>query len=161
MSTQRRTDRVTTSAAGSGSFLDPPTYPTHDYGIELDTNRPPEDRGWASLTSAVDGGHDWLHPDTVADAKRILEAWRRPAIDNPEIQDWIAQVLGYFRHCYCGLTDTRWNVSDLIIDDRNPLENIDDHAGVHLIRKFYPDFTPTAEDFQRSYWGTKPEQVPA
>jgi hypothetical protein len=28
------------------------------------------------------------------------------------------------------------------------------HAGVHLIKKYYPAYKPRAEDFERARWGT-------
>lgn len=159
----KRTDRVTSAARGSGSFLDPPTYPTHSYGIELDTNRRPENRGSAGLTAALDEGNGYLSPETRAEARRILDVWQPPALDSEEISDWVAQVLGYFRNCYRGVDAGpygrgEWAAESLQIEpETDPVLNADLHAGVHHIRKFYPDFVPTAADFERAYWGTKPE----
>lgn len=32
-----------------------------------------------------------------------------------------------------------------------------DHAGVHLIRQYYPEFTPGPEHFAEAHWGTRKE----
>lgn len=158
-----RTDRVSREAAGSGSFLDPPTYPTHGLGILLDTNRKPENRGWCSLTVVLEheDEYGWISPETRAEARRILEAWEAPPIESEPIRDWIHQVLGYFRACYKGPDGPRgpWAAEALEIDhERDPVAHADDHAGVHLIRRFYPDYVPTTADFERAYWGSKPEK---
>jgi hypothetical protein len=33
---------------------------------------------------------------------------------------------------------------------------IERHAGVNCIRKFYPDFVPTPEEWADAQWGSKP-----
>lgn len=104
-----------------------------------------------ALTSAAE--YDWTDAGVRAEAKRILDEWDRPSLDSPEIGDWIAQVLGYFRRCYRG--PEGWNAADLTIDDRDPMTSIDTHAGVHLIRKFYPEYDPSPADFAGAYWGQK------
>lgn len=38
------------------------------------------------------------------------------------------------------------------IRDRDPLEWIEDHAGVRLIRNYYPNFYPTREHFDNAKW---------
>lgn len=69
------------------------------------------------------------------------------------------QVLGYFKECYVGQDkqgSPSWNVSDLHIDAAiDPIINADNHAGVHMIREYYPEFVPTAEHFKSAYWGSK------
>jgi len=134
-----------------GSFLDPPTYPTHFYSVETDLNRPRKYRGCMSLTFAVKC--EWLHDITKQKAKELLDSWQRPPIDRADIQDWIHQVLGYFHHCYKGKS---WKAEDLIIDsERDPIEHQDEHAGVHWIRRFYPEYRLTKEDLEKAYWGSK------
>lgn len=110
-----------------------------------------------SLTYALTA--EYLEPSLRLHAKRILERWEAPAIESPEIQNWIAQVLGYFRGCYQSDSGS-WNASDLLIDTKiNPVANASRHAGVNLIRKYYPDFAPTVAHFSMAYWGTKPEAI--
>jgi hypothetical protein len=112
------------------------------------------------LESAVDC--EWLDDNTRAAAKAMLDEWaaNKPALSDPAVQEWVLQVLGYFRGCYRNPDMSgveQWNVSNLKIDSRDPMANVDDHAGVRTIRHYYPEFTPTAEHFAGAYWGTKPE----
>lgn len=146
---------------GQGGFLDPPDYPSHSYHVETDLRRRPQNRGAMSLTYAVEDA-PWLDPDTKREAKALLDKWKtnRPPIDSPKVQDWIHQVLGYFKNSYGrsrpGTPEReRWHVQNLSFEDIDPVLNADLHAGVHLIRRFYPEFTPTREDFERAYWGKR------
>lgn len=145
--------------SGMGGFLNPPTHPEHTRSVETDLRRRPENRGSMSLSCAVDC--KYLDDATRAAARTVLNSWQRPALDSAEVQDWIRQVLGYFRGCYRNPEKPesgQWDASDAIIDSkRDPLANANDHCGVHLIRKYYPEFTPTAEHFSGAYWGKKPE----
>jgi hypothetical protein len=114
-----------------------------------------------SLTAAVKS--EWLVDDIRAEAQQMLDYWQetKPSLEDAEIKDWIAQVLGYFRNCYKGQDDGEygrgpWSAEALIVDaSRNPLPNADDHAGVHYIREFYPEYTPTKEDFDAAFWGAR------
>jgi hypothetical protein len=141
--------------SGMGGFLNPPTHPEHTMSVEIDLRRRPENRGGMSLSSAVES--EWLADETRAEAARVLRHWQRPALDSPEVQQWIAQVLGYFANCYrnpAAKAGEEWNASNLIIDrERDPVASADDHAGVNLIRKYYPEYAPSAEDFARAKWG--------
>ena len=68
-------------------------------------------------------------------------------------------MLGYFRGCFNfhPENETGWHAGNLTIDSGvDPLENADFHAGVHLIRRYYPEFQPTREHFLQAYWGSKP-----
>jgi hypothetical protein len=146
---------------GLGGFLDPPTYPTHTKSVEFDLRRRRENRGYMSLSSAVES--EWLDDAVRAFAKQILDDWVRPPIESPKIQDWIRQVLGYFKNCWKGEGSEPqcWQVSNLVTLEKDYLPGrigLLDHAGVHLIRKFYPDFLPTEAHFTEAYWGTKPEK---
>jgi len=146
---------------GMGGFLNPPTHPEHSYSVETDLRRRPENRGSMSLETAVTS--EWLDVGTRAAAKRLLTSWERPPLESAEVQEWIHQVLGYFKGCYCGPQDgeDKWNASNVrIMPGADPVLNADIHNGVHLIRKYYPEFKPTAEHFARAYWGTKPEVKP-
>jgi hypothetical protein len=147
---------------GMGGFLCPPGHPEHSYSVETDLRRRPWNRGRMSLSCAVDC--EWLDPVTREQAKVKLGLWYdygRPCLGLPEMQDWIRQILGYFRGCYRNpeAGAEQWNAGNLIIDqDRNPLDKPEDHAGVNLIRRYYPEYAPTAEEFAGAYWGKKPEK---
>jgi hypothetical protein len=146
---------------GMGGFLCPPGHPMHHQSVETDLRRKAENRGCMSLDSALEC--EYLDDVTKAVVRTVLNTWEhnKPALDSPEIQEWILQVLGYFKGCY-NLTpenDLGWYAVHLTIDGRlDPLAHARFHAGVHCIRKYYPDFQPTAEHFARAYWGTKPEK---
>ena len=88
------------------------------------------------------------------------------SIDSKEAQDWIDQVLGCFRDCYRNPKlkgEAQWYASNIIIGSKeslfynDPMKRLDDHCGVHHIRKTYPNWTPTKENFTRVYWGKKPQ----
>jgi len=150
---------------GMGGFLNPPGHPEHTRSVETDLRRRPENRGRLSLSYAVTC--EWLDAGIRARAKAILDHWQtndRLCLGLPEMQDWIKQVLGYFRGCYVGQDkqgNPSWNADSLRINkDADPVLNADLHAGVHFIRKYYPEYVPTAEDFGGAYWGTKPEGKP-
>ncbi|HEY5657143.1 MAG TPA: hypothetical protein VIY27_05095 [Myxococcota bacterium] len=146
---------------GMGGFLNPPTHPEHHLHVETDLRRRPENRGGMSLSAAAEC--DYIDPRARAEAQRRLAKWEPLPIDDPAIVDWVHQVLGYFRGMYQGLRGpvppgTEWHVENLFSDpERDPVQSADSHAGVHYIRKFYPEYMPTAEDFAGAYWGTKPE----
>lgn len=150
---------------GTGGFLNPPTHPEHEWGVETDLRRKPENRGSMSLGQAAKS--TWLDEATRNAARARLIAWSvsRPALDDPRIQDWILQVLGYFHDCYKGEGPECWHADKLRIlppqvpngwgEYPPPPPPVDEHAGVHYIRKFYPEFTPTGKQFARAYWGKK------
>lgn len=155
--------RVT--SGGMGGFLCPPGHPEHSYHVETDLMRRPENRGGMNLSSAVES--DWLEedaPEARNAARALLLAWEceKKPIADPEVQDWIAHVLGYFRGCYKGPGNEPecWHASDLHIHqgaDTLPGADWRKHAGVHLIQNYYPDYKPCADDFARAYWGEKPK----
>jgi hypothetical protein len=142
---------------GMGGFLNPPTHPEHNWSVETDLRRRPENRGRMSLSAAVES--KWLEPAAKASAQRKLESWKRPALESVKVQDWIIQVLGYFRDCYYNPEHGAegWHAGKVMIDhERDPMAWVDHHAGVRLIRKYYPEFVPEREHFKQAYWGTKP-----
>lgn len=142
---------------GMGGFLNPPEHPEHTFSVETDLRRKPENRGMMSLSAAVDS--DWLDPVTRVKAYRLLQAWRESRINlhMSDVREWIHQVLGYFRNCYKGQAgDQEWYAGELRISaDTDPILSADLHAGVHLIRKYYPEYTPVKADFDGAFWGTK------
>lgn len=134
---------------GMGGFLNPPTHPEHSHSVHSLYG----DTFSMSLSAAVES--DWLDDETKAAAKRMLDSWARPDIESPAIRDWVHRVLGYLQGCYQG-DNGEWDASKLIIDQgRDPIANVDQHAGVHMIREYYPDYQPTVEDFKLAYWGTR------
>ena len=143
---------------GMGGFLCPPGHPMHKQSVQIDLRRRPENRGSMALDYAVES--PTLDDATRAVARTILATWERNklALASSEVQDWILQVLGYFAGCYnLSGEESGWDAGKLTINkDANPVLNADKHAGVHLIRKYYPDFQPTPEHFFQAYWGTKP-----
>lgn len=141
--------------SGMGGFLNPPTHPEHTLSVEIDLKRKPENRGSMSLSAAL--GADYISPSMKSRIADIFAKWEenKPSIDSPEIKDWIAHVLGYFKGCYQGVNGS-WNAGELVISKEiDPIANQDKHAGVHLIKAYYPDFIATAEDFKNAYWGSK------
>lgn len=153
----RKLDAI--APGGVGCFLDPPNYPTHSAHVQTDRNRRKENRGMVSLTYAAECA--WISADTRGRAAGMIKRWHAnpPAIDSEFVRRWVSQVLGYFRNCYIGAGGSR-NVafadwSDLVIDsERDPMADPGSHAGVAFIRDFYPDFTPSAEDFASARWGS-------
>lgn len=148
---------------GMGGFLCPPGHPMHDYRVETDLRRKPENRSMMSLQAAVDC--EWLDDAARGDARTILAAWEanKKPLDSPAVQEWILQVLGYFRDCYCrsdGSREDDWHTDNLVIPGQRGQSNkplpVERHAGVHCIRRYYPEYKPTAAHFAGAYWGKKP-----
>jgi hypothetical protein len=140
--------------SGMGGFLDPPTYPTHAQSVHSVY----DDTFSCSLPSAASS--EWLDRETATEAARIIANWQKPPIDSPEIRDWIEQVLGYFANSYSLDGKTR-NIDKSETKKGNPFKiGVNRHLGVMLIRRFYPDYTPTQTDFKNAYWGDK-KQVSA
>jgi hypothetical protein len=142
--------------SGCGGFLSPPTHPEHTISVKTYDARG-TGVGCMSLTTAKDC--DYIPAQVAEHAAHILAEWERPSLESAEVRDWVARVLGYFANCYRNPDRSgheQWHASHLLIVRRNPLDHVDDHAGVHLIRHFYPEYVPTAEDFAGAYWGTKP-----
>ena len=144
---------------GMGGFLCPPGHPAHSRHVETDLRRKPENRSTMSLEYAIDD--TTLDGTTWAEVNAILKHWEanKLPLDSARVQEWIFQVLGYFKDCY-NLTpdvETGWHAGNVTISKRiDPMELADYHAGVHCIRRYYSDYKPTAEDFAGAYWGKKP-----
>jgi hypothetical protein len=152
MDTQAK-ERGRVVLSGMGGFLNPPTHPEHTHSVETGRRSNPD--CCMSLTSAVES--EWLDDGTRLAAKTLLDSWKRPAIESPEVQDWILQVLGYFRNCYKGdgPEPECWHAGKLrIINPNTEALPSEIHAGVHLIRQYYPEYQPTRADFEAAYWGT-------
>lgn len=146
------------TSQGAGGFLNPPTHPEHTVCV-LTRGARRSDPGFMSLSCAAEC--DYITPATRTKAQRILDEWQPLPVDHPEVQEWVLQVLGYFRNCYrgYGAEPECWHVRRLhMLGAKDPVPSADDHAGVHFIRKFYPGYAPTDEDFKNAYWGTKPTE---
>ena len=150
---------------GMGGFLTPPGHPEHTTSVELDLHRRPRDRGGMSLSSAAEGKNflpgEWIDPETRAEAKNILEDWhktKKPLTD-PEVQDWVHQVMGYFKGMYAAPDEKgedKWNVSRLLYQpELTPVVDQDRHAGVNFIKKYYPEFKLEDSHVKNAYWGKK------
>ena len=136
---------------GMGGFLNPPTHPEHDWSVE--SIRKGASDFSMCLSSAIDC--QFLDSDTKKKAKELLKSWKRPALKDQRIQDWICQVMGYFKNCYQGENGS-WTAGDLKIDSKiDPISNQNIHAGVHFIRKFYPQFKLKEKHIKEAYWGEK------
>ncbi len=159
-----KTEKGRIVGRGMGGFLNPPGHPEHTHSVETDLRRRPENRGGMSLSSAVEC--EYLDRATRRAARLMIYGWdkKKPGIENPahpELREWVYQVLGYFRGCYQGPGHETecWNADKLMIHkgaDTLPGADWNKHAGVHLIRKYYPEYEPKMADFERAYWGTKP-----
>jgi hypothetical protein len=143
---------------GAGGFLNPPTHPEHNYSVETDLQQRPEDRGSMSLSYAV--SCEWLDSDTRRAAAKMLKDWQKnkPGLNDPAVQEWIGQVLGYFRNCYAApgrdMDDPEtWHADKLAIANGERAYSVERHAGVHFIREFYPEYKPSTADFDRAKWG--------
>lgn len=155
MTTEKK-ERGAIQSRGMGGFLNPPGHPEHTHSVEFDLHRRADDRGSMSLGSAVES--EWLDDAIRSRAKAMLDEWasNKASLESEEVQAWVRRVLGYFRGCYRNpeAGAEQWHAGKLIIDQkRDPIANADDHAGVNLIRKYYPEFQPTATHFAEAKWG--------
>ena len=129
---------------GAGGFLNPPTHPEHTMSVQ-----------GKDISASLSYGAEHMDSPLREQCQFILNNWVPLPLEDPAVQVWIRRVLGYFRNCYKGLGDdeTAWYCDKLRIADINPTLNVDLHAGVHLIRKYYPHFVPTEFDFFEAKWG--------
>lgn len=167
MTTQTKTFEASQMASGGmGAFLNPPTHPDHTHHLETDLKRRKWNRGSMSLSYALEC--DYISDGMKRRITKMYENWHneKPAIDTPEIKDWICNVLGYFRHCYSPDGINRNSDSCLIWIAKNEKytygekwqhfkRDNNNHLGVMHIREFYPDYKPAASDFRNAYWGKK------
>jgi hypothetical protein len=87
----------------------------------------------------------------------LLDQWEKskPPLSDPKIQDWIHQVMGYYKGMYN--LGGEWKTSNDLSSkpDADAVLNQDKHAGVITIKKFYPDFKLTQDHVANAYWGSK------
>lgn len=149
---------------GMGGFLSPPSHPEHFVHIQVCSKyaqfKNADCYSIGSLLEPDKANDPYIPAGAITAAKRLMKEWeeKKPGLDNPETQDWILQVLGYFRSCYIPASGSR-NASDLEIvhESLEPVYPWNRHAGVALIRDYYPDYQPKPEDFKQAYWGSKPQ----
>ena len=157
---------VSGPGAGCGGFLNPPTHPTRAHHIEERAFN-----GTCRSFMWIHANDAWVPASVKREGRKILDAWTPLPADHPDVVEWRSQVLGYFKGCYRNPSAPeaeQWHAGKMLIipapappdgvsriegPTRDPVEWADDHAGVHLIREFYPYFTPTAEDFAIAKWG--------
>jgi hypothetical protein len=169
----RRLDKavvVTGRDHGMGGFLNPPGHPEHTMSVSRRYANGRE-YGCSSLTNFLEDAHPWIGNDAAvrANIRGVLKRWEdsKPALETVAVQEWVLQVLGYFRHCYRNPSLNApecWHAQHMIMGETQArimdlLEN--DHAGVHHIRKYYPEFQPREEHWRGAYWGTKPAAASA
>ena len=144
---------------GMGGFLSPPGHPQHAFHVETDLRRRPENRGMMSLEHAANEA-TWLDEATRHQARAMLKQWEaeRLPLSSLETKRWVREVLGYFKNGYRDRSKPakeQWNVSNLVFDaHRDPVANADDYAGVHFIRRYYPDYRPSRRDFDKAEHGS-------
>jgi len=150
---------------GMGGFLCPPGHPMHDWHVEAGLRRKPENRDLYSLKAAIKC--EQLDDATRVAARTLLATWEanKLPLTNAAVQDWILQVLGYFHGCYCrgdGSQEEDWHAGNVVIPGWGGQANkplpVERHVGVHHIRKYYPEYVPTAAHFAGAYWGKKPHK---
>ncbi len=88
---------------------------------------------------------EYILNDSKMVAKMKLDSWNPLPLNDEKVVKWVRQVLGYFRNCY---KNRDMNEPDCW------MEWVEDHAGVRLIRKYYPEYNPSQEDFDMAKWGT-------
>lgn len=132
---------------GMGGFLNPPGHPEHSRSVEeycIQTEKGSMSLTWFLSSAKKDD-------KTRFKVKNILEKWEKSKPSSPD-QKWVRRVLGYFAGCYQS-PDGSWDATHLLVDtQRNPMDFQREHAGIHFIRKFYPKFKATKEDFQKAEW---------
>lgn len=144
-----------------GCFIDPPNYPTYKYYIE-DISKTCS----ISLSKNMlnNPEYSYVDRDVKLKAEKLINVWfeNRPCLSSPIVKDWIYQVLGYFSNCFQSI-DGSWDADKLRCKH---LKNKDKNfyyrymvrtqllnAGVHHIKKFYPEYKASMEDFRNAYWG--------
>lgn len=146
-----RGERWEVAAGGAGGFLNPPGHPEHSWSVVAYRRR--EMTCLMSLSAAV--AADYVSESVRAEAVRLLADWRTASEGKAPDPAWVRSVLAYFRGCYRNLKagEKQWHASHLILDSkRDPMAQPEEHAGVNLIRGFYPGFMPQREDFNGT-WG--------
>ena len=137
---------------GMGGFLTPPTYPEHYMHV----------RGDGSHLSLSYVANNSSYPEDIRkNATKILRKWNRPVLETDAIQNWIFQVLGYFRNCYTkdpAIRDVNNKESFYINKVGDPWNFPNNHLGILHIKNYYPEYVPCEDDFAQAYWGSQPKK---
>lgn len=129
---------VTTGGdAGQGSFLDPPNYPTHKFGIS------------SRFRSQDIVSFSKEEPQFKEQLKPYLKFDKLPE-NHPEVQKWIKQHYSYFKNSYSKNGINR-NVNDAIINEKDELPN-NHHLAFLAVRKFYPNHKPRKDLIKSKAW---------
>jgi hypothetical protein len=134
--------------SGMGGFLNPPGHPEHNYSVKYYD-------GSCCLSTAAREQGDWIELEVRQEAKKLLSDWESKNSHKKPDSTWVKKTLAYFKHCYFNpdINVNGWDALHLLIDrNKDPMQHIDTHAGVHFIRKFYPKYKPKAKDFTGT-WG--------
>jgi hypothetical protein len=144
---------ITTENKGAGSFLEPPFSKTHQYGYVAGVDRGNGYQEYGSINSLLESEN--VPESAKKEIKSIIGEEVKMSINDPSIQDWIHNIMGYFNSCYSPDGVNR-SASDCVIIKGSPFEiGIDKHLGVMFIREYYPEYIPSQEDFDKAYWGKK------
>lgn len=131
---------ATGSDAGQGSFLDPPNYPSHSYGI-VSRYRSQSIDSFASE-----------HPEYATELAPFTRFDKLPE-NHPEVEKWIKYVYSYFKHSYSPDGSSR-DVNNAVIDSKNshPLNH---HLGYLMVKQYYPNHQPRKDliSTEKSYYG--------
>jgi len=149
--------------SGMGGFLNPPTHPEHRLSVQSKK----KNSFSMSLSAAIDCRY--LDDATKQEAKDILDNWKKLPLNDITVQDWIHHVLGYFKNCFSpdGVDRNANNCLIWIEKDAknygskwcNFERNYNNHLGVMLIRKYYPEYEINENDFENAYWGKRKDVV--
>lgn len=136
------------SDTGMGGFLDPPGYPTHTHSVYGSLNGRRVD-DMMCLSSAAEA--EYIPEDIRSKAQALLDGWQPPALESPEVQSWITQVMAHLASMYRAVDVPEpecwhgWRMRVIRVDPLSPeAPPISEHAGVHLIRRFYPQWSPAS-----------------
>jgi hypothetical protein len=112
MAEQEQYTRGRITGGSMGSLLSPPRHPNYTHEVRFS-------RGIMAIEYAATDEQtaQWLHPETVAEARRLIDVWRRekPALSSDEVQAWVSAVL---RHMGA-------------------------ERGAEYVRSYYPEYTGT------------------
>ena len=146
-----------------GNAFDPPRYPTHKYHIENNKKT-----CYLSIDKDIyeKDEYSYIDNEIKLECKKIIEKWDidKLPLDHDLVKDWIYQMLGYFKDCFKGL-ENNWNCDKMKVRDYKKIFSKSEfyykflvttqslHFGVHHIRKYYPEYVATEDDFENAYWG--------
>jgi hypothetical protein len=138
---------ITTETKGAGSFLDPPGYHSHFFGIVEGIDRGNGYQGYPSVDYYLNNND--VPKYVKAQIKNIIKDCK------PQLTEkWIKEVLSYFKNSYSVDSINRNVNNDLLefFERGNKFNNSKSHyfkrdinknLGIMHIRSFFPDYIPT------------------